>query len=114
MGKNNTASISAEPANTGDYVIVVQGWDDVLDTDNTGFTHTIHLDNLRSFIQHLDNAYEDLMVRRTTDAICGDCDTCHNVRMVHLPAKYGGGTTYSHCPVCHPKMEVARAKGLLR
>lgn len=110
-----TASISAHDHPLGEYLVDIQGWDNILDQDST-FSHTIDVDAIPSLIQHLDNAYRSLMERRVKDAVCGNCKLCGNTRMVNNPPPHvpKGQSWSDHCPRCKPKLDKAREKGLLK
>jgi hypothetical protein len=57
--------------------------------------------------QHLDNAIDAIRDRQFSDAVCGHCEVCSDTRMA--TEERHGGPWSIHCPVCHPKLEAARA-----
>lgn len=66
------------------------------------------LKHLLTHRQHLDNAIDALRDRMFSDAVCGHCETCQDVRMVDMDVRGNGRVENVYCPVCHPKLEAAR------
>lgn len=69
----------------------------------------ISLRELYTLRQHLDNTIHAIEDRQLTDAVAGDCEKCHNTRMVDKPGHGGRMIPQGdHCPVCNPKIEHVR------
>ena len=107
---DKTVSVSIEDRMVGPYTARMRVVPDVLAGDSVEYE--INLSTIRSIRQHLDNAERSLMRRQIMDAVCGDCETCQNLRTVKVE-KHGRPWTDS-CPVCTPKIKQAEKDGLLQ
>lgn len=104
--------LSVEAFMIGEHTARVSGWEKVGEEDSQ-FEFKLDIRKLEALRLHVDNAISYLYHRMITDAVCGNCTQCKNVRMINIPRSHGNGTELVNCPKCYPKILKARQKGLM-
>jgi hypothetical protein len=108
LDRPRKVAISAEARPLGEYVadLRIRFHHDM---ETEALRVAMDLKDIEHLQQHLVNVHQALTDRQLADAICGDCETCQNVRMVDREKSNGRVSPRGfHCPVCKPKLDAAR------
>lgn len=108
-----TDQMTAEATPIGPYTVRVYGCEEILNSEETRFEYEIAVKKAEDLITKLQLAVSSIKHRQLVDAVCGNCKLCENTRMVSEKRPNGQSNWIEHCPKCKPKIQKARASGLL-